>query len=80
MVYRLQSMYNHMVVRAASCVSPFYSILLAKFVVWIQYTGWHNKGIGRKITLDRYIREPDQSMQQCNPYIYDSARGWDETF
>ena len=28
MEYRLQSMYNHMVGRAASFVSPFYSILL----------------------------------------------------
>ena len=28
MKYRLQSMYNHMVGRAASVVSPFYSILL----------------------------------------------------
>ena len=28
MEYRLQSMYNHMVGRAASVLSPFYSILL----------------------------------------------------
>ena len=28
MEYRLQSMYNHMVGRAALVVSPFYSILL----------------------------------------------------
>ena len=33
MEYRLQSKYNHMVGRAASFVSPFYSILLG--LIWI---------------------------------------------
>ena len=36
MKYRLQSMYNHMVGRAASFVSPFYSILLGYYLLSVQ--------------------------------------------
>ena len=45
MKYRLQSMYNHMVGRAASGISPFYFILLGELRFFETIRGYQKKSI-----------------------------------
>ena len=63
MEYPLQSMYNHMVGRAASFVSPFYSILLERNTLTFDFTSpthkcffFNLKGVISKIMLDFCMR------------------------
>ena len=75
MKYRLQSMYNHMVGRAASVVSPFYSILLNFSQLGCLQSNpnfWIRARLKKRIrvTHNRWDCKDDRNLLKCDDSMF----------